>query len=201
LGANPVATGGTSPAAGPGGAGSGGINAPSLPGLTIVGGMVYLPSFGPGASGPTLPKRLRPGSGQPPAIMVIASPRSGGALGNYGAMKGERVYTMYLDSSAGTIVLQFSDPVARNDLEHDLIPPKPLMIDIPSDALPSHTLLACVLERNGTLRNFRVVKTPTPQLMPPLLKALARWRFVPVLRGKDTIAVDVVLGFGVDTID
>jgi hypothetical protein len=201
FGADPVAVGGTSPAPGPGGAGSVGGNAPNFPGVAIAGGTVHLPSFGPGAGGPTLPKRLPAGSGKSPAIMVIASPRAGGALNNYGEMKGGRVYTMYLDTRTGSIVLQFSDPVVKNDLEYDLIPPEPLMTDIPSGILLPHTLLACVLERNGTLRAFRVLRTPNPDRIQPLIRALERWRFVPVVRGKERIAVDVMLGFGVSTVD
>jgi hypothetical protein len=201
FGADSVTVGGTSPAPGPGGAGFGGENASYLPGVAIAGGTVHLPSFGSGAGGPTLPKRLSAGRGKSPAIMVIASPRSGGALNSYGEMKGGRVYTMYLDTRTGPIVLQFSDPVVKDDLEFDLIPPEPLMTDIPSGILLSHTLLACVLERNGTLRNFRVLKTPSPDRIPLLIRALERWRFVPVVRGKERIAVDVLLGFGVSTVD
>jgi len=38
-------------------------------------------------------------------------------------------------------------------------------------------------------------------LMAPLVQALRRWRFAPVFRGKEPIVVDVILGFGVDTVD
>jgi hypothetical protein len=133
--------------------------------------------------------------------MIIASPRAGGALGNYGQMRGERVYTTYLETRLGSIVLQFSDPMVRKDLAYDLNPPLPLMTDIPSNVSPSHTIVACVMDRKGELHSFRVLKSRSPGLMPLLLKALESWRFVPVVRGKEPIAVEVLLGFGVDTTD
>jgi hypothetical protein len=186
---------------GPGGANGGTVNVATIPGVAIDSGNVYIPSFGGGTGGPTLPKRSHAARGQAPTIMVIASPRSGGALSNYGTMKGIQVYTMYMDSPAGIIVLQFSDPSVKNDMEYGLAPPEPVLTEIPLGVFLPHTVLVCVLGRTGSLHDFRVAKTPYPSLIPPLIQVLERWRFVPALRGKDPISVDVVLGFGVDTID
>lgn len=199
---DPNARGGTSLVSGPGGASSGGSNGPAIPGVVISGGVVHLPSFGPGGGpGPALPRKGPGYNSAAPTIMIIASPRAGGALGNYGQMRGDRVYTLYLETRLGPTVMQFSEPMVRNDLAYDLNPPVPLMTDIPIDVSPSHTIVACVMDRKGVLHSFRVLKSPSPGLIPPLLKALERWRFVPVVRGKESIAVEVVLGFGVDTVD
>ena len=200
VGTNPFARGGTSLVSGSGGAGTGVSNGPAMAGVVISGGVVHLPSFGTG-NGPALPNKGPGSNGAGPTVMIIASPRAGGALSNYGQMRGERVYTMYLETRLGPVVLQFSDPMVRKDLAYDLNPPLPLLTDIPSNVSPSHTIVACVMDRKGVLHSFRVLKSPSPGLMPLLLKALERWRFVPVVRGKEPIVVEVLLGFGVDTVD
>jgi hypothetical protein len=197
---NPNAGEKTSLAPGSGGAGTGGSNVPAMAGVVISHGVIHLPSFGTG-NGPSVPSKGPGFNGAAPAIMIIASPRAGGALSNYGQMRGERVYTMYPETRLGPIVLQFSDPMVRNDLVYDLNPPHPLMTDIPINVAPSHTIVACVMDRKGVLHGFRVLKSANPALMPLLLKALELWRFNPVIRGKEPIAVDVLLGFGVDTVD
>lgn len=200
-GTNPNAGGETSLVSGSGGAGTGISIGPAMAGVVISGGVVHLPSFGGSGSGPTLPSKGSRSNSAAPTIMIIASPRAGGALGSYGQMRGERVYTTYLETRLGSIVLQFSDPMVRKDLAYDLNPPLPLMTDIPSKVSPSHTIVACVMDRKGELHSFRVLKSRSPGLMPLLLKALESWRFVPVVRGKEPIAVEVLLGFGVDTTD
>lgn len=196
LGSEAKASDGISPLPGPGGAG-GGSNATVIPQIVISGGAVHLPSFGAGAVS-TLPTR-GPRRNAPPDVVVIASPRSGGGVDTYGTMRGSRVYTIYIQTHVGTAVLEYADPSARPGFEQDLLPPEPLHTEVPADLHPVQTIVACVLDRFGELRNLRIVRTESPQLSSRLLEVLRTWSLRPVFRGNEAIAVDAVLGFGVDT--
>src|SRR5262249_44069326 len=117
-GADPNAHGGISPSAGPGGAGNGTAGTPAVPGVDIKGGstaIVNLPSFG--SSGDTsarFPDRSTVKGNQGPAITIVASSRSGGALNYYGKLPGDN-YTVYVDTSLGAVVMQFAeDPAAAS---------------------------------------------------------------------------------------
>ena len=104
-----MARGGISPYPGPGGAGTGTNGNPAMPGVSVKGGnsnVVTLPSFireltsrrGRGARTP-VPLTIGPD------ITVVASSRSGGAFNFYGAQKGDKVYTIYIETALGTAVM------------------------------------------------------------------------------------------------
>ena len=107
------AHGGISPYPGPGGAGTATSGSPAVPGVSVRGGnnIVKLPSFSDGGSEPTVPGRASKGKeNNGPGITVVASARSGGAFNLYGSLKGDKVYTIYIDTTLGPAVLQFADP-------------------------------------------------------------------------------------------
>lgn len=195
-GADTLARGGLAPGAGPGGAGTG--NAPGLaPGIAVSGGVVDLPSFG-GTADPAPPLRAAGEQSAPPAVVIVATSRSGGGLAEYGVLRGGRVYTTYLDTARGSVVLQFADPAAAAE-DFGLTPPRPLSTRLPGDGRLLRTVISCVLDRSGAVRDARVLDTAAPQLAAALLQALHDWRFRPALRGDHAIAVNVILGFGVST--
>lgn len=191
-----VARGGLTPGAGPGGTGSG-SRAGSLPGVTIRGGNVTLPSFAtaqPGAAAPATDRRNRP------PLTVVATARSGGALATYGKFGGARVYTIYIDTKGGTAVLQYSE-MARKGSESfdvDLTAPEPLYFPVP-EKVGSRILVSCTLGEDGKLRDMRIVEGATSDVAASLSDALADWVFRPVMRGETPIAVQAMVGFSVDT--
>ncbi len=83
-----------------------------MPGVDVRGGstnVVNLPSFGSdGSSAPTPAGRspVMPKDG--PAITIVATSRSGGAFDFYGKLPGDN-YTVYVDTSIGTVVMQFAE--------------------------------------------------------------------------------------------
>ena len=84
---------------------------PRVPGVSISGGknVITLPSFGSTPEPSALARSATPkslGNG----ITVIAGPRAGGALNLYGVLKGDQIYTIYINTKIGTAVLQFADP-------------------------------------------------------------------------------------------
>lgn len=198
-----TAHGGTSPGPGPGGAGTGpGAGAPMMAGISIKGGTVNLPSFGSGTEDdPSVPGHTPKQRGiHKPDITVIATSRSGGAMREYGALKGSKVYTIYLDTKAGPAVLQFADsnPGARG-FDEDLVPPEAIADDLPAGLKPSKLVISCVMDRSGILRHVKVLQGGNSAANSELLDAVLNWRFRPALRGNDPIEVNAILGFAVDT--
>ncbi len=201
-GASPVNRTGNSPYPGPGGAGNLSNGTPRVPGVSVSGGnnnVVTLPSFGgtpdPHASGHSTV--AKPTSN---AVTVVASPRSGGATNLYGALKGDRVYTIYIQTAIGTAVMQFADPTsAAHPYDTDLSAPQAIRVDLPSDLERSRLLIACVLDRNGVLKHWRVLQSDSHDFSTKVLSALPDWKFSPALRGEETVEVNAILGFGVDT--
>jgi hypothetical protein len=202
-GSDPMAHGGISPYPGPGGAGSGTSGTPAMPGVSVRGGsnIVTLPSFASGASLPMDPTRSstdkdRHGSG----ITVVASSRSGGAFNFYGALKGDKVYTIYIETALGTAVMQFADPTsAAHPYAGDLTPPEPMRADVPANLRRSRLVIACVLDRSGMVRNTAVLEGGGSELTTKVLAALPNWKFRPVLKGNEPVEVNAILGFDIDT--
>ena len=200
FGAKLNSKGGITPAAGPGGAGSGGGHT-AMAGVSIRGGEVTLPSFAAGGDPPSIPghtpseRALRR-----PDITVIATPSSGGALNLYGALKGDKVYTIYIDTHQGVAVLQFSDPDSRNmGFDEDLTAPEAIRTELPPGLKKARLVITCTMDRAGLLRNVKILQGPSSEKAAQVMTALSQWRFRPVLRGNDPISVDAILGFNVDT--
>jgi outer membrane biosynthesis protein TonB len=71
--------------------------------------------------------------------------------------------------------------------------------EIPADVRNSRMVVACVIGPDGVLRNLRVLESEATDMSAKILAALQGWRFRPVLRGDQAIAVDAILGFDIDT--
>ena len=173
---------------------------PRVPGVSVSGGnsSVTLPSFGPApdpaSAGHSTAKGAKNG------ITIVASPRSGGALNLYGALKGDRVYTIYLNTAVGTAIMQFADPdSADHPYDTDLTAPQAIRVNLPSGIQPSRLLVACLVDRNGAVRHWHVLQADSGDFSAKILAALPEWKFTPAFRGSEAVEVNAILGFGVDT--
>jgi TonB family protein len=120
----------------------------------------------------------------------------------YGALKGAKVYTIYIDTQVGMAVLQFAERAgADTDFSQDLTAPEPMKSDMPSDIPKSRVLLSCVMDKTGALKNIRVLDSVKADVTARVMAAVQKWRFRPVLRGDDPVDVDAILGFNIDTAD
>jgi hypothetical protein len=204
-GANPTAKIGTSSVPGAGGAGTGSRpGVPNTPGISVQGGtttIITLPSFGSTPNDPTAAGHSTDTSShRGPGITVVATSRSGGAFNFYGALKGDRVYTTYLDTTLGTVVLQFADPTSDNSAySEELNAPEPIRKTLPPSTSHTRVIISCTIDREGNLKNLRAVDGRSSLLTVKLLPALEAWRFRPVLRGDKPIEVTAILGFNIDT--
>jgi hypothetical protein len=202
-GSDTYARNGISPFPGPGGTGAGGSNSPA----TVRGGsnpgIVTLPSFGgEGSQQPNVPGRSSTGVDDRPGLSIEASPRSGGAFNFYGGLKGDKVYTIYIDTVLGTAVMEFADPTsAEHPYSHDLTVPRPIRADLPASLRRSRLVIACVLDRSGEVRSAQVMESNDPQTTARVLAALRSWKFHPAMRGDQPIEVNALLGFDIDTSD
>lgn len=202
-GSDATARGGISPYPGPGGAGSGTTGKPPMPGVSVNGGsnIVTLPSFGADGAGPNIVARSSVGKDhEGPGITVVGSARSGGAFNFYGMLKGDKNYTIYIDTVLGTAVMQYADPLsAAHPYAEDLVAPQPMRSDLPVNLKPSRLVIACILDRTGTLRNMQVLDGGGSAMTTKVLAALTNWKFRPVFRGDQAIEVNAILGFDIDT--
>jgi TonB family protein len=171
-----------------------------VPGVSVSGGtnVVTLPSFGAApeahAVGRSNTKTTSNG------ITVVASSRSGGAMNFYGALKGDRVYTVYIKTAVGTAVMQFADPASTaHPYSEDLSAPQAMRTDLPSDLQQSRLIVACIVDRTGTIKNLRVLQSENTEFESKVLAALASWKFSPAFRGNQAVEVNAILGFGVNT--
>lgn len=202
-GTDAAARGGISAYPGSGGAGTGTVGKPPLPGVSVHGGnnIITLPSFGADGGSGAAPGRtsaMKPNEG--PDITIVGTSRSGGAFNYYGTLKGDKVYTIYLDTALGPAVLEYADPTsATHPYGEDLIAPHPLRTDLPANLKRTRLVISCVLDRSGLVRNPRVLEPGSHDLTTKVLAALPAWKFRPAFRGEQPVEVNAILGFDIDT--
>ena len=202
-GSDPNARGGISPYPGSGGSGTGTSGNPAIPGVSVEGGTttVNLPSFGaPGGDAPSSgPGHSSANDHKRSGITVVATSRSGGVLPYYGLLKGDN-YSIYIETSLGTAVMQYSDPSsAAHPSREVLSEPEPLRKELPTGLRPTRVIIACTLDRSGELKDIKVLEPGAADATSKILAALHGWKFRPAFRGNDAVEVNAILGFGVDT--
>jgi hypothetical protein len=204
-GSDPKAGTGISPYPGSGGAGNGTSGTPAMPGVSVEGGTtqsIMLPSFGaPGGDAPLNgPGRsstnLHKGSG----VTIEATPRSGGVFAYYDVLKGDRNYSIYIETSLGTAVMQYADAAsAAHPSSENLSAPEPMRKDLPEGLRPTRVIIACILDRSGALKDLKVIEPGAAETTSKILVALHSWKFRPAFRGNEPVEVNAILGFGIDT--
>ena len=202
-GSDPNAQGGISQYPGTGSAGNGTTGTPAMPGVSIEGGTttITLPSFGaPGGDAPaTGPGHSSVNDHKRSGVTVIATSRSGGVLPYYGLLKGDN-YSIYIETSVGTAVMQYSDPSsATHPSRQGLSEPEPLRKDLPEGLRSTRVVFSCTLDRTGVLKDLRVLDPGAAETTSKLLAALPKWKFRPAFRGGDPVEVTAIIGFGIDT--
>jgi hypothetical protein len=204
-GSDPNSRGGISPYPGTGGAGSGTTGQPPAPGVSISGGntaaIINLPSFGSNDSDPNVPGRTPNGRARRNLdVTVEGTSRSGGAFNFYGLLRGDKVYTKYLPTGSGTVVMQFADPLSANrPYSQDLTSPDALVTNLTIALHGSRIVIRCQLDRYGALRDFQKIDADVGAPTAKVVAALHAWKFTPAYRGNDPVEVSVLLGFNIDT--
>ncbi len=165
------------------------------PGVTVRGGVVSLDSFGPRVSPASPPARKAGDPTRKPApVVVVATGRSGGGLSKYGVFKSQQVYTVYVETTSGSAVLEFAlhDPGISAS---DLTAPDAIEARLPPARTRAGLIISCLLDTSGKLQNVRLVKGAAPNSV-AILDAIRGWRFHPALMGGSPVVVDALIGIG-----
>lgn len=206
-GSDAAARGGLSPANGPGGAGNITSGKPPVPGVDISGGssVVTLPSFGSdpaGANDPATPGRSSVKHSQTFGVTVVATANSGGAFEPYKKLLRGETYTTYVDTTLGTVVMEFADESATtHSFGGTLAAPSGLRTDLPDGLPKARMVVTCTLDAAGNLKNVRVLEPGPATMTAKVVAALRSWKFQPAMRGNQPVEVTAILGFGIDTND
>jgi hypothetical protein len=204
-GSDANARGGISPTPGPGGAGSAPTGIPAVPGVDVRGGssaIVTLPSFASdGSAEANLPGRSTVKQQAGPAITIVATSRSGGAFDFYGKLPGDN-YTVYVDTSMGTVVMQFAEVNSgTHAAAGTLTGPQGIRTDLPPGLPHARFVVKCVLDASGNLKSFQVLEPGPAGMTAKIMAALPSWKFRPATRGVQPVEVNAILGFNIDTND
>ncbi len=203
-GSDPNAHAGISPTPGPGGAGTAPTGSPTVPGVDVRGGstVVTLPSFDSGnSSAPTVPGRSPVKGAEGPAITIVATASSGGGFDFYGKLPGDN-YTVYIDTTIGTVVMQFAE--ANPNAHPNAGPvtgPQGLRTDLPANLPRARVVIKCKLDASGNLKNLQVLEPGPAAMTAKIMAALPSWKFRPATRGTQPVEVNAILGFNIDTND
>ncbi len=206
-GSDLTARGGISPSNGPGGAGNVPAGTPPVRGVDISGGssIITLPGFGsdPAANDPAAAnRRTTTKQSQTLNVVIAATASSGGAFEPYKNLLHGEKYTTYLDTSVGTVVMEFADQAASNHSFRSAIsPPVAIRSDLPAGIPRARMVLTCTLDSSGNISNVRVLEPGPASMTAKILSALRSWKFQPAMRNEQPVEVIAILGFGINTDD
>jgi len=202
-GSDPNARAGISPHPGAGGSGTGSRGAPAVPGVSVQGGTttVNLPSFGaPSGDAATGAGRSSLSAHKGSGVTIEATPRSGGVFAYYDVLKGDRNYSIYIETSLGTAVMQYADAAsAAHPSSINLSAPEPMRKELPAGLRSTRVVIACIVDRAGDVKDLKVLEPGAAETTSKILVALHSWKFRPAFRGEEPVEVNAILGFGVDT--
>lgn len=210
-GAGPGTTAGNGPGggtgsgsgAGPAGRGSGNVG---VAGGTGGPGSGAFPDVSIGAAGPpAVDPHGAPRAAIPHGTygMTIVATGASGGVGDFGVFKNEVVYTVYIDMtepdhSRPKWTLQYS---AAGGADATPVAPFPTAKEYPH--LPAEQsarnigrklVVTGFITRDGKFDRLRVIQSPNPLLIQPLLDCLVKWAFQPAELNGEQIAVKFLLG-------
>lgn len=172
------------------------------------------PFAGAGVSVATTPPESAVNSSPPRAAIphvaygmtIVATGSAGGGLKDYGIFKNEIVYTVYIEMSEPghprpSWTLQYASATSPSPAYSTMVPPFPIVREyprLPREAsarnLGRTLVVAGVITPEGKLDSLRVVQSPNPLLIQPLLNCLAQWTFQPAESNGKKVAARFALG-------
>jgi TonB family protein len=96
--------------------------------------------------------------------------------------------------------MQYADPTSvTKRYSEDLTAPDPLHADLPAGMLRARVVIACILDRSGSIKNAQVLESSNADTTAKIMGAISSWKFRPVLRGEQPVEVNAILGFNLGT--
>lgn len=202
-GSDPSAHGGISPTPGAGGAGNATSGKSAVAGVSVSGGstIVTLPSFGSDSTPDSPVGRSNSQKQQELNVTIVATATSGGAFEPYKNLLHGDTYTTYLDTSAGTVVMEFADASGARPGIVSVTAPQAIRTNLPAGLPHARMVISCTLDASGNLRVLRVLEPGPATMTSEVTAALRGWKFQPAMRADQAISVNAILGFGIDTND
>ena len=204
-GAEASARDGISTANGPGGAGNLNAGNPPVPKVDISGGstIVTLPGFGSdsAANDPSATKRTSVNHSQTFDVTIVATASSGGAFEPYKNLLHGTVYTTYVDTSLGSVVMEYAENAPANTFAASLSAPSAIRTELPAGLPRARVVIACTLDSSGNLKNPHVLEPGPAMMSAKIISALHSWKFQPAMRNNQPVEVTAILGFGINTDD
>jgi hypothetical protein len=145
-------------------------------------------------------------------LIVTAGPMGGGGLGVYGALRGGKIYSVFLPMPGKSWALQYcfrGDSTSGPDSgfragavqpDQGLVPPDAVerfdfqRFPVPEDKSNKLIVLQGVIQADGSVAELRVLQGVEPRSDEAALLAFGRWKFIPALRGGKGVAVDILVG-------
>ncbi len=154
----------------------------------------------------SLPKRVLPH--QTFGMTIVSTSSTGGGLKDYGVFRDQVVYTVYVDMDEPghhrpRWTLQYAEIGGSSDsapAKAALLPPYPAGKELPHlpEVASRHVgrmiLAKGVVSKKGELTALKVIQSPNPLLIEPVLDALAKWIFQAAELDGEPIEVRVLLG-------
>jgi hypothetical protein len=140
-------------------------------------------------------------------MTIVSNGSTGGGLKDYGVFKNEVVYTVYVQMSEpehprSNWTLQYAAPsLPPNTL---LSPPFPIEKEYPH--LPREVaernagtsiVVTGTITKDGKFESLRIIQSPNPLLIKPMLDCLAKWSFQAAEINGEAVTVKFVLGIPV----
>ncbi len=145
-------------------------------------------------------------------LLVFTGPIGGGGLGVYGALRGGKIYSMFLPMPGKNWVLQYctaEKPVPKSaagsrnrvvQLDQGLVAPDPLerfdfeRVPVPEEKADKLIVLQGVIRADGTVDELKLYQGVHRDMDQAALAAFGRWRFKPALRANQPVAVEILVG-------
>ncbi len=135
-------------------------------------------------------------------VTIVATASSGGAFEPYKNQLHGETYTTYVDTSLGTVIMEFADEAATSHpFGGTLTGPEKIRADVPDGMPRARMVIKCTLDASGNIRNVHVLEAGPAEMTAKLIAALHSWKFQPAMRGNQPVEVTAILGFGIDTND
>ncbi|MGH9704232.1 MAG: energy transducer TonB [Candidatus Acidiferrales bacterium] len=146
------------------------------------------------------------------SLVITAGPVGGGGLGIYGALHGQKIYTIYLPMPGGNWTLQYcaraegDKPGATEshsgivNLGGGLLAPeadaKFDFVRTPVEPEKENKLIILhgILDEDGNLSELKVFQALDPVLDEIALTAFGRWKFKPAMRAGKPAPVEILVG-------
>ena len=147
------------------------------------------------------------------SFLLYTGPVGGGGLDEYGALTGNKIYTIFLPMPGSNWILQYcvSDNASPTPKPQDkavqfretVAPPDAIeRFDFKRPAVPplkqnKMIVLRGTILQDGSVTNLKVYRSVQPDVDALAAGTFRRWKFSPALKGREPVAVDILVGIPV----